>query len=90
LQGKRVLLQVQMRVGQARQDDLPGHILFLRPVEFGGQIVRFAYCQDAFALNRHGGCKRVGTIEGIDAGVVQNFHVEMPQEQVEDLPVILQ
>jgi hypothetical protein len=56
--------------------------LFLGLIKLVEQIVRFAYSQDVFAFDCDRRGDRAGTIEGIDAGVAQEFHIELAAGQV--------
>ena len=75
LQTERILLQMQMRVGETRGDHAPTHVFFLRFWIFIQQIVRFADREDAFAVNDDGGCGGLRRVLGDDAGVVEEDHV---------------
>ncbi|MBK9006320.1 MAG: hypothetical protein IPM31_04935 [Anaerolineae bacterium] len=55
LQRERILMQMQMRVGQPGDDDAPAHVLPFSAGEVVEQIIRFTHRDDSVAVNYEGG-----------------------------------
>ena len=74
LQAESIVLKMNMGICQAWQDDFSTQILLLCPsIEFGQQAVG-ADGEDLLVICDDRRCNWVARIEGVNAGIVEDFH----------------
>ncbi len=73
LQGLRIKLQMQVRVGEPGEDDAPAEVLLFGSGILGAKLIA-AHCQNLAVIYYHSRGERCDAIERINAGVAQDLH----------------
>ena len=81
LQSKGVMLQMQMRVGEAWQNHAAAEIFLFRIWILRREILEIANCQDPFPVDYHRGGCGPGRVLGANMCVIKEFHVNFSSRE---------